>query len=98
MRNGFAPQPAPVGCNYPSSGGFSLIELGVVLSMVALLTALLLPALAGTRNQDKSAVCLNNLRQIYVGMMIYASDNNDTFHNLGGDIPNDGQWTANPNS
>jgi prepilin-type N-terminal cleavage/methylation domain-containing protein len=82
-----------------SPSGFTLTELVVVLAILALLTLWLLPALAGTKSQDKSAVCMSNLRQIYNGMMIYAGDNNDTFHNLGdGTIPNDGQWTANPSS
>ena len=100
MRDGLSPRLVHVGCSDPSSDdGFSRIELAVVITMIALLTSLLLPALAGTKNQDKGAVCMSNLRQIYVGMMIYASDNNDTFHNLGnGDLPNDGQWTANPSS
>src|SRR5437879_6019793 len=99
MRDYPAPQPGRLGSSGPCPYAFTLVELAVVIGMVALLLVLLLPALAGTKNQDKGAVCMSNLRQIYVGMMIYAADNNDTFHNLGGgDISNDGQWTLNPNS
>lgn len=87
--------------NYRSStrDGFTLGELVVVIATMTLLGIMLLPALAGTKTQDKSAVCMSNLRQIYVGMMVYAGDNNDTFHNRsGGEVPNAGQWTANPDS
>jgi len=99
MRDCPAPQPARLGSCDPCPNGFTFIELAVVIGTVALLFVLLLPALAGTKNRDKSAVCMSNLRQIYIGMMIYACDNDDTFHNLGGgNIPNDGQWTLNPSS
>lgn len=82
-----------------SRDGFNLTELMVVLATIAMLALLLLPALAGTKHQDNSAVCMNNLRQIYNGMMIYAVDYVDTFyHTGGGNTSNDGQWTANPNS
>lgn len=82
-----------------STEGFTLTELAVVLATIALLTLLLLPALAATKHQDKSAVCMSNLRQIYNGMMIYVGDNDDTFYQTGGgNTANDGQWTANPNS
>ncbi len=60
---------------------------------------MLLPTLAATRTQDRSAVCMSNLRQIYAGMMMYATDYDDMFHHFGGgNTPNAGQWTANPNS
>jgi prepilin-type N-terminal cleavage/methylation domain-containing protein len=82
-----------------SRDGFNLTELMVVMATIAMLALLLLPALAGTKHQDNSAVCMNNLRQIYNGMMIYAGDYEDTFYNRGdGNTPNDGQWTANPTS
>ncbi len=79
--------------------GFTLTELMVVIATIAMLVTLLLPALLGANYQDRSAVCMNNLRQIYNGMMIYAADNGDTFYQSGGgDTPNAGQWTANPTS
>lgn len=99
MRDALIPQARRNTPRAASANGFTLTELAFVIATLALLTLLLLPALAGTKSQDKSAVCMNNLRQIYVGMMIYAGDNNDTFHHSGGgNLPNDGHWTANPNS
>ena len=99
MRIGLIPQVHREACCAAPDDGFTLTELAVLIATIALLTLFLLPALAGTKNQDKSAVCMSNLRQIYVGMMVYAGDNDDTFyHTGGGNTANDGQWTANPNS
>ncbi len=82
-----------------SRDGFNITELMVVIATIGMLATLLLPALAGTKHQDSSAVCMNNLRQIYNGMMIYAGDYEDTFyHTGGGNVPNDGQWTSSPTS
>jgi prepilin-type N-terminal cleavage/methylation domain-containing protein len=57
--------------------GFTLIELLVVIAIIAILAALLLPALARTKEQGRRANCLNNLRQIYIGCAAYAGDNMD---------------------
>jgi hypothetical protein len=70
----------------------------VVIAIIAILAALLLPALAKVKEQGKSAKCMSNLRQIGIGLTMYADDNEDLLYNLNGDIPNNGQWTANPRS
>jgi len=54
---------------------FTLIELMVVITIIAVLTALLLPALKSAREMGKSIVCKNNLKQLAVGMLgLYSSD------------------------
>ncbi len=56
---------------------FTLIELLVVISIIALLMAILMPALSRVRKQAKGVYCLNNLREIGVAMHVYAQENND---------------------
>ncbi len=57
--------------------GFTLIELLVVISIIALLVALLLPALGAAREAGQTSACLSNQKQIHIGLMMYAADHSD---------------------
>ena len=61
--------------------GFTLIELLVVIAIIALLMAMLMPALNRAREQGRRAVCLNHLKTLTLGWMMYADENDDRIVN-----------------
>ncbi len=62
--------------------GFTLVELLVVISIIALLMAVLLPALAKAREQAKRVVCMSGIRQLTVAWGLYADTYNDKIVNV----------------
>lgn len=72
--------------------GFTLIELLVVIAIIAVLAALLLPALAKAKGKAQAISCLSSLRQWGLGLQIYATDNNDLIPRDGTD--NSGQYAV----
>ncbi len=55
---------------------FTLIELLVVIAIIAILAAILLPALSSARSSAKQAACVSNVKQLSLGIAVYADDNN----------------------
>ncbi len=68
--------------------GFTLIELLVVIAIIAILAAMLLPTLARAKESGRAAYCKGNMRQLALGMLMYAEDSRD-FLPWAGDVDRD---------
>jgi prepilin-type N-terminal cleavage/methylation domain-containing protein len=83
MNKAIAPSPSP----RHFSGAFTLIELLVVIAIIAILAAMLLPALAKAKEKAARTTCISRQKQLLMAHHLYINDNNDSIEppNCGGD-------------
>ena len=86
-RNHWKNRPGPRHQQNHAAKGFTLIELLVVIPIIAILTALLLPALKGARSAAQVVTCVRNARQFTMAALIYVYESNGAFPRLASTLP-----------
>ncbi|HEX7862154.1 MAG TPA: type II secretion system protein [Verrucomicrobiae bacterium] len=78
-----------------TTSGFTLVELLVVIAIIAILASLLLSGIAGAKERARTAVCINNQRQLYLGWAMYTHENDGRVPgNNGGGTPESPTWVS----